>query len=156
MSKKYKLVVCDHIHQKGLDLLFEQNDIDVLNYASLSKDELLKKIGDADVALTRSPTDVDDKFLEAGKNIKSIIRAGVGVDNVDIEACSRKGIVVMNVPTANTIAAVELTMAHIINAVRNFPGINHQLKEQRIWKREDWYGTELKDKKLGLDRKSVV
>ena len=145
-----KIVVCDHIHQSGLDLLQAQNDILFENLASLPKDVLRQSIKDADVVITRSSTDVDEAFLEHAQNLKSIVRAGVGVDNVDIPACSKKGIVVMNVPTANTIAAVELTMAHLISSVRNFPGANHQLKEERKWKREDWYGTELKGKSLGI------
>lgn len=147
---KYKIIVCDHIHQSGLDLLSSQSDITMENLASLPKDELLSRINEADVVITRSSTDVDEKFLESSGQIRAVVRAGVGVDNVDIDGCSRKGIVVMNVPTANTIAAVELTMAHLISAVRNFPGANAQLKNERKWKREDWYGTELKGKKLGV------
>lgn len=147
---QYKIIVCDHIHQSGLDLLDNQNDILAVNLASLPKDELLERIKEADVVITRSSTDVDENFLQASGQVRAVVRAGVGVDNVDIDGCSRKGIVVMNVPTANTIAAVELTMAHLINAVRNFPGANAQLKEERKWKREDWYGIELKGKKLGI------
>ncbi|WP_276896365.1 phosphoglycerate dehydrogenase [Helicobacter japonicus] len=147
---KYKVIVCDHIHQSGLDLLSTQSDIQMENLASLPKSELLTKIADADVVITRSSTDVDEVFLESSGNIRAVVRAGVGVDNVNIDGCSRKGIVVMNVPTANTIAAVELTMAHLINSVRNFPGANAQLKNERKWKREDWYGIELKGKKLGI------
>ncbi len=147
---KYKVIVCDHIHQRGLDLLSTQSDVEMENLASIPKDELLSKISSADVVITRSSTDVGEKFLESSGQIRAVVRAGVGVDNVDIEGCSRKGIVVMNVPTANTIAAVELTMAHLINAVRNFPGANTQLKNERKWKREDWYGIELKGKKLGI------
>lgn len=150
MDSLSKIIVCDHIHQKGLDLLANQNDIQMQNLAHLDKDELLTHLKDADVVITRSSTSVDDKFLNSIGKLKAIVRAGVGVDNVDIENCSRKGVVVMNVPTANTIAAVELTMAHIINSVRNFPGADYQLRIERKWKREDWYGTELKGKKLGI------
>lgn len=146
----YKIIVCDHIHQKGLDLLSNQNDIEMQNLADLPKDDLLKHLKDVDVVITRSSTSVDDKFLESVGNLKAIVRAGVGVDNVNIDKCSYKGIVVMNVPTANTIAAVELTMCHIINSVRNLPSADFQLKIQKKWKREDWYGTELKGKKLGV------
>ncbi|PAF42564.1 phosphoglycerate dehydrogenase [Helicobacter sp. 11S03491-1] len=146
----YKIIVCDHIHQKGLDLLANQNDIDMQNLADLPKDELLKNLKDADVVITRSSTSVDEKFLSSIGKLKAIVRAGVGVDNIDIQNCSRKGIVVMNVPTANTIAAVELTITHILNAIRNFPSADSQLRIQRKWKREDWYGTELKGKKIGI------
>ena len=145
-----KIIVCDKIHQKGLDILAQQNDIEFLDASDMDKEKLLDIIGEYDVAITRSSTDVDVKFLEKAKNIKAIVRAGVGVDNVDIEGCSKKGIIVMNVPTANTIAAVELTMAHMLAAARSFPNANNHLKLDRIWKREKWYGIELKDKKLGI------
>jgi len=149
MQKK-RIIVCDTIHQKGLDKLAKESDIEFIDASKEPKDKLLTMIGDYDVAITRSSTDVDDKFLENATNMKSIVRAGVGVDNVDIEGCSKNGIIVMNVPTANTIAAVELTMAHLLSSARSFPNANNHLKLDRIWKREKWYGVELKDKKLGI------
>ena len=148
---KITVVVCDHIHQKGLDILANDADINLINAADEPKDKLISNIIPlADVAITRSSTDVDQFFLDNAHNVKSIIRAGVGVDNVDIEGCSKKGIVVMNVPTANTIAAVELTMTHMLSCVRQFPYAHNNLKVDRVWRRQDWYGTELKDKKLGV------
>lgn len=151
---KKHIIVCDHIHDEGLRILGGQDDITMENLADLPKDELLKQLGRADVLITRSSTAVDEKLLESAckdsKKLKAIVRAGVGVDNVDIDACSYRGVVVMNVPTANTIAAVELTMTHLLSAIRRFPSANAQLKSERKWKREDWYGIELKDKKLGV------
>ena len=148
---KYKLVVCDHIHQSGLDILESANDIEYINAADEPKDKLIEEIiVDADVIITRSPTAVDSYLLEHAKNLKAIVRAGVGVDNVDIDGCSKKGIVVMNVPTANTIAAVELTMTHMLSCVRQFPYAHNNLKQDRVWRRQDWYGIELKGKKLGI------
>lgn len=147
---KYKILVCDHIHEKGLDLLAKEKDVTFTNAAGIPKDELLELVKEADIAITRSSTDVNEKFLDSAHKLKAIVRAGVGVDNVNIEGCSRKGIVVMNVPTANTIAAVELTMAHIVNSVRRFPYAHNELKNDRLWKRENWYGIELKDKRLGI------
>ncbi len=148
---KITVIVCDHIHQTGLDLLLQDPDIEMINAADESKEDLISKIiQKADVAITRSSTDVDENFLKNATNVKAIVRAGVGVDNVDISACSKRGIVVMNVPTANTIAAVELTMAHMLSCVRKFPYAHDNLKIDRVWRRQDWYGTELKDKKLGV------
>jgi len=148
---KITIVVCDHIHQKGLDILANDADINLINAADEPKDKLISEIIPlADVAITRSSTDVDQAFLDNADNVKAIVRAGVGVDNVDIEGCSKKGIVVMNVPTANTIAAVELTMTHMLSCVRQFPYAHNNLKLDRVWRRQDWYGTELKDKKLGI------
>jgi len=150
MSKK-TIVVCDHIHQTGLDILANDSEIELINAADEPKDTLISEIIPlADVAITRSSTDVDDAFLAAAKKITAVVRAGVGVDNVDIPGSSKQGIVIMNVPTANTIAAVELTMAHLLSCVRKFPYAHNNLKLDRVWRRQDWYGTELKDKKLGV------
>ncbi len=147
---KKKIIVCDAIHQKGFELLKAEENIEIIDAVKVPKDELLNIIGDADVAITRSSTDVDEKFLNAAKNLKAIVRAGVGVDNVDQEGCSRRGIIAMNVPTANTIAAVELTMAHLLGTARSFTSANNHLKHDRVWKREKWYGVELSGKKLGV------
>jgi D-3-phosphoglycerate dehydrogenase len=150
MSKK-TIVVCDHIHQSGLDILENDHEIELINAADEPKDKLISEIIPlADVAITRSSTDVDDAFLASAQKITAVVRAGVGVDNVDIPGSSKQGIVVMNVPTANTIAAVELTMTHMLSCVRTFPYAHNNLKLDRVWRRQDWYGTELKDKKLGI------
>ncbi len=148
--KKKKIIVCDSIHEKGFAILRGEKDIEVVDAVALPKDELLKVIGDADVAITRSSTDVDEKFLNAATNLKAIVRAGVGVDNVDQEGCSRRGIIAMNVPTANTIAAVELTMAHLLSTARSFTNANNHLKIDHVWNREKWYGVELCNKRLGV------
>ena len=147
---KHTIVVCDHIHEDGLNILKNTDDVNYVYAADIDKTSLLDVIKDADVAITRSSTDVDEKFLSAATNLKAIIRAGVGYDNVDMEGCSKRGIIAMNVPTANTIAAVELTMAHMLSCMRKFPYAHNQLKSDRIWKREDWYGRELYGKKLGV------
>ncbi|WP_241468828.1 phosphoglycerate dehydrogenase [Campylobacter sputorum] len=144
------VVVCDAIHQKGFELLEKEDDIKVIDATNLAKDELLKVIVNADVAITRSPTEIGSKFLDAGKNLTAIVRAGVGVDNVDIDNASKKGIIIMNVPTANTIAAVEMTMCHILNCARKFINSSNDLKVNRSWKREKWYGIELFGKTLGI------
>lgn len=145
------VVVCDHIHESGIELLKAQPDLEVINAAGLPKDELLELvIGKADIAITRSSTEVGQPFLEAATKIKAIVRAGVGVDNINMQECSRLGIIVMNVPTANTIAAVELTLAHMLSCMRSFPYAHNHLKQDRVWKREAWYGYELKGKRLGV------
>jgi D-3-phosphoglycerate dehydrogenase len=149
--QKYTVVVCDHIHEAGLKMLQDDESINFVMAADVDKKELVEKIiPTADVAITRSSTDVDDFFIEHATNLKAIVRAGVGVDNVNIPGCSKKGIIVMNVPTANTIAAVELTMTHMLSCMRMFPYSHDHLKNQRIWKREKWYSYELKGKKLGV------
>ncbi len=148
--KKHTIVVCDHIHEAGLKMLREDKSINFIMAADEDKIKLLTIIEQADVAITRSSTDVDVAFIAHAKNMKAIVRAGVGVDNVDIEGCSKEGIIVMNVPTANTIAAVELTMAHMLSCMRMFPYSHNHLKLDRVWKREKWYGYEMMGKKLGV------
>ncbi len=148
---KYTIVVCDHIHESGLKILDADPEVELIDAADISKVELLERyIPLADIAITRSSTDVDENFLAHAKRMRAIVRAGVGVDNVDIQACSKLGIVVMNIPTANTIAAVEMTMAHMLACVRQFPYAHNNLKIDRVWRRQDWYGTELKGKRLGI------
>ncbi|MCR4942667.1 MAG: phosphoglycerate dehydrogenase [Campylobacter sp.] len=144
------VIVCDAIHSIGFELLNKEDDIKVIDAVDVPKDKLLDILGEADVAITRSSTEINEAFLNAGKNLKAIVRAGVGVDNVDIDGCSRRGIIAMNVPTANTIAAVELTMAHMLSAARSFPYAHNDLKQNRTWKREKWYGVELFGKTLGV------
>ena len=149
--QKYTVVVCDHIHEAGLKMLEDDEHINFIMAADVDKTVLIETIIPlADVAITRSSTDVDEKFIANAKNMKAIVRAGVGVDNVDIPGCSKEGIIVMNVPTANTIAAVELTMTHMLSCMRMFPYSHNNLKNDRIWKREKWYGYELCGKKLGV------
>ncbi len=145
-----KIVICDVIHECGIDMLKAEREFECVDYSALSKSELLAKLGDAHVIITRSSTDVDEKLLESAKELKAIVRAGVGVDNVDIQECSKRGIIVMNVPTANTIAAVELTITHLLSTARAFPYAHNNLKNDRVWKREKWYGVELMGKKLGV------
>ena len=147
---KPTIVVCDHIHESGLDILKNTSEINYVYAADIDKVALLDVIKDADVCITRSSTDVDEKFLNAAQNLKAVVRAGVGVDNVDMDGCSKRGVIAMNVPTANTIAATELTMTHMLSCMRKMPYAHSQLKDQRIWKREDWYGQELYGKKLGI------
>ena len=147
---KPTIVVCDHIHKSGLEILKNTEDINYVYAADIDKTTLLDVIKDANVVITRSSTDIDEKFLNAATSLKAVVRAGVGYDNVDIDGCSSRGIIAMNVPTANTIAATELTMAHILSCMRKMPYAHKQLKDDRIWKREDWYGKELYGKKIGI------
>ncbi len=145
-----KVVVCDPIHKAGFEILKKAKDIELVDASKTPKNELLKIVEDADGVITRSPTPIDEKFLAHAKKLKAVVRAGVGVDNVDIEKASKRGVVVMNVPTANTLAAVELTMAHLFAGARSFTNAVWNLKKEHIWNREKWLGIELAGKKLGI------
>ena len=78
------IIVCDAIHEIGFEILGKEKDIKVIDATQTPKDELLNMLGDADVAITRSPTPVDEAFLNAGKNLKAVVRAGVGVDRKSV------------------------------------------------------------------------
>ncbi|WP_024788123.1 MULTISPECIES: phosphoglycerate dehydrogenase [unclassified Lebetimonas] len=145
-----KVVICDPIHEAGFEILKKAKDIELVDASKTPKDELLNVIEDAEGVITRSPTPVNEKFLTSAKKLKAIVRAGVGVDNVDIKSCSKKGIIVMNVPTANTLAAVELTMAHLFAGARSFTNAVWNLKKEHVWNREKWLGIELAGNKLGI------
>ena len=144
------VIVCDAIHPKGFEILRAQKNLNVIDAVNVPKDELLAMRKGADVAITRSSTECGEAFINAATDLKALVRAGVGVDNVDIEGCSKQGIIVMNVPTANTIAAVEMTMCHLLNAARKYIASVNDLQQNHTWKREKWYGTELYQKTLGI------
>ncbi len=130
-----KIVVCDHIHQSGLKLLEEAPDINYINAADEPKDKLINEIiVDADVIITRSSTDVDTKLLERAKRLKAIVRAGVGVDNVDINECSKRGIIVMNVPmpTQSQQLSLQWLICYLVLESSLMP---KHLKQQRVWRR---------------------
>jgi D-3-phosphoglycerate dehydrogenase len=114
-----------------------------------SEDELVKIIGKYDALLVRSGTEVTARIIEAGKNLKFIGRAGAGVDNIDTDAATRKGIIVANAPEGNTLAATEHTMAMMYALARNIPQANASLRKKE-WKRSKFMGVELNEKTLGI------
>ena len=98
-----KILITDSIDQEGVDILSSQKGFEVVVDLSLKGDKLAENIGPYHALITRSGTDVTAGILKKAQNLKVIGRAGVGVDNVDIEAASRKGVVVLNAPTGNTL-----------------------------------------------------
>ncbi|WP_349827508.1 phosphoglycerate dehydrogenase [Brevibacterium litoralis] len=111
--------------------------------------ELLSAIADVDAILIRSATQVDAEAIEAAKKLKIVARAGVGLDNVDVNAATKAGVMVVNAPTSNVISAAELTMAHILGSARNYGEGNATLKAGE-WKRSKLSGVELYEKTLGI------
>jgi len=143
----FKVLVSDPLAEEGLEILRKAFDVDVKT--GLKEDELVRILGDYDALLVRSGTDVNAKVIEAGKRLKFIGRAGVGVDNIDVEAATRKGIIVANAPEGNTLAATEHTMAMMQALARNIPQANASLKKKE-WKRSKFMGVELNEKTLGI------
>lgn len=144
---KYRVLVSDPLAEEGIDILKEFCDVDVKT--GLTEDQLVAIIGDYDALLVRSGTEVTARVIDAGTKLKFIGRAGAGVDNIDTEAATRRGIIVANAPEGNTLAATEHTMAMMLSLARNIPQATASLKKGE-WKRSKFMGVELNDKVLGI------
>ena len=142
-----KVLITDPIAPEGIDALRAHAEVDVR--LGLSPDELTNAIGDYDAIVVRSETKVSAAVIEAGRKLQAIGRAGVGVDNIDVEAATRKGIVVINAPTGNIVSAAEHTIALMLALSRNIPQANALLKSGQ-WRRHDFIGVEVRNKILGI------
>lgn len=142
-----KVLVSDPIDQVGIDILSQVAQVDVKT--KLSPEELVQVIPEYDALMIRSGTRVTHEVIEAGTQLKIIGRAGVGVDNVDVPAATRKGIVVVNSPEGNTIAAAEHTLAMMLSLSRYIPSANQSLKGGQ-WDRKSFTGVEVYKKTLGV------
>ena len=142
-----KVLIADRIDKEGIEFL--RQHVDVTVEPGLNPEDLKAKIGDYDALVVRSQTKVGAEIIERGEKLKVIGRAGVGTDNIDVDAATRKGIVVVNAPTANTVSAAEHTIALMLALARNVPEANNQLKSGK-WQREKLIGVELRNKTLGI------
>ncbi|XP_035532715.1 D-3-phosphoglycerate dehydrogenase [Morone saxatilis] len=129
--------------------ILEENGIRVTEKQNMKKDELIAEIKDYDGLVVRSATKVTADIITAADNLKIIGRAGTGVDNVDVDAATKKGIIVMNTPSGNTISAAELTCALLMSLSRNVPQAAMSMK-QGNWDRKKFMGAELFGKVLGI------
>jgi len=143
-----KILVSDPLSEEGLKIL-TASGIPVDVKPGLSEDELCAVIGEYDGLIIRSGTTVTKKVLDAGKKLKVVGRAGVGVDNVDIPYATQKGILVMNTPSANIISAAEHSLAMIMSLARMIPWA-HMSVHKGEWKRSKFTGIELYGKTLGI------
>jgi D-3-phosphoglycerate dehydrogenase len=146
-NKRKKVLVTDPISKEGIEVLLKNAQVDIK--AGLKPEEIATIIREYDALIVRSQTKVTAAIIEAGKNLQVIARAGVGIDNVDVEAATRCGIVVINAPTGNTVSAAEHAIALILALARNIPQANASLKNCN-WKRNEFMGTELRGKTLGI------
>ena len=145
----FKILISDPLSEDGIFPLREADNIEVVIDTGLSHEELLKKIGEYDGLLVRSQTQVTREVIEQGHNLKVIGRAGVGVDNIDLDAATENGIIVVNAPDGNTNSAAEHTMAMIMALARNIPQAYLSIKNKE-WDRKSYIGVELRDKTLGI------
>ena len=144
-----KIIVTDEVTGEGLALLRADPRVHLDIRLGLSNEALLGCIGEYDAIITRSGTTVDRALLDAATNLKIVARAGVGIDNVDVDYASAKGVIVVNAPFGNTNSAAEHTMALLLSACRHVPAANASLKSGE-WKRAKFTGVELKGKTAGV------
>ncbi|MCP3772492.1 phosphoglycerate dehydrogenase [Paenibacillus sp. MZ04-78.2] len=145
----FKVLVMDGISDMGIQLLYDAPDVEVEKKNGLSEDELVAIIADYDALLVRSATKVTERIMGASSKLKVVGRAGVGVDNIDLEAATKRGIVVINAPDGNTIATCELTFAMMMSVARLIP----QAYKKTVggeWDRKTFVGVELRNKVLGV------
>ncbi|MBM4040426.1 MAG: phosphoglycerate dehydrogenase [Planctomycetes bacterium] len=143
-----KIVVSDPLSPEGLSILREAGH-EVVELAGAPPEQVRAALADADALLVRSATKVTAELLAGAERLRVIGRAGAGVDNVDLAAATRRGIVVMNTPGANTIAACELTMAMMLALARRLPQLSGRVKAGE-WPKKGAMGTELQGKQLGI------
>jgi D-3-phosphoglycerate dehydrogenase / 2-oxoglutarate reductase len=142
-----KVLVSDPIDKVGIDILSQVAQVE--EKIGLSQEELIKIIPEYDALMIRSGTKVTKEIIEAANQLKIIGRAGVGVDNVDVPAATRKGIVVVNSPEGNTIAAAEHALAMMLALSRYIPDANQSVKNNE-WDRKRFMGSEVYKKSLGV------
>jgi D-3-phosphoglycerate dehydrogenase len=143
----YRVLVKEKIADAGVDLLRQHFDVDVRT--DMPADELANAIADYDAIVIRSATNVDAELIERAARLKVIGRAGIGVDNVDVPAATKRGIIVANAPESNVVAAAEHTIAMLLAQVRNIPQAHASLKGGK-WERSRFGGVEVYEKALGI------
>lgn len=143
-----KVLVADRIAKEGIDVLRDKGyDVDVK--LDLTEDELAAQIAPYDAIVVRSATPVTRRVIEAAENLKIIGRAGVGVDTIDLDAATERGVIVCNAPTSNIMSAAEHTMALMLACARQLPQANASMHEGK-WERSKFMGKELYEKTLAI------
>jgi D-3-phosphoglycerate dehydrogenase / 2-oxoglutarate reductase len=142
-----KVLVAEKIGDSGIDLLKQHFDVEL--GVGWTRDQLAERIGDYDGVLIRSATTLDAELIARAARLRAVGRAGVGVDNVDVPAATKRGIVVANAPQSNVITAAEHTMALLLALARNVPQAHSSLVNGK-WERSKFSGVELYEKTLGI------
>ena len=145
---QYKVLITDNVDQ-GCDEILAGQGLEVVRALGKSEDELAELVGDFDAMVVRSAVKVRRPLIEKMSRMKVIGRAGAGVDNIDVEAATEKGILVMNTPGGNTISVAEHTVAMLLSLCRKIPAANRSLQNEE-WNRKAFVGTELLGKTVGV------
>ncbi|HEX6032248.1 MAG TPA: phosphoglycerate dehydrogenase [Tepidiformaceae bacterium] len=147
MPVRPKILVADPVAQEGVEMLRAVGDVDVRT--GLPADELIAAIPEYDALVVRSETKVTRTVVEAAKKLVAVGRAGVGVDNIDLEAATERGVIVVNAPQGNTVAAAEHTLALLMALARHVPQADASMRAGK-WSRKEFLGTEIRGKVLGI------
>lgn len=143
-----KVLVAEKIAQKGIDALIESGmEVDVK--LSIPREELLNTIKNYDAIIVRSVTKINEEFYEHATSLKVVGRAGNGVDNIEMDGATKRGIIVVNTPDANTVSAAEHTIGLLLASARNLPQANALIKSKQ-WDRSKFTGVELLGKTVGV------
>lgn len=145
----YKILVADALSKEGIGELEKHPEFEVVVQTKHTEDELVEIIVPFHAVIVRSATVLTQKVLQAAKNLKVVARAGTGYDNIDVEECSKLGIIVMITPTGNSLAVAELTLGYMIDFARNISIARQSMIEGR-WDKKSFNGTELCGKTLGI------
>ena len=145
----FHVLVPDNVHQQAIDILESSAGIRVAAPGRMERATLLEAVVDADALIIRSGVRADAELLAGAPQLKAIARAGVGVDNVDLEAATAQGVIVMNTPGGNTISTAEHSIGLMLALSRHIPQGHQSLAEGR-WDRKTFTGVELKGKTLGI------
>ncbi len=143
-----KILITDPIEKSCIDIL-ESSGFNVTYKPGLKEDEIISIVNEFNILIVRSGTKVTKNIIDVANSLELIARAGAGVDNIDVNAATYRGIIVMNTPGGNTLSTAEHTMALLLSMCRNIPKANNELK-QGIWDRKKYLGTELFGKKIGV------
>jgi len=143
-----KVLICDATDPKALKMI-EEAGIEVVNQPDITPEELLEVIAEYPCMVVRSRTKVTKEVIEAGTSLKAIVRAGVGLDNIDVGYAKEKGVSVLNTPSASTQSVAELTIAYMMALARDVPLMTASMKAGK-WEKKSFLGSEISGKKLGL------
>jgi len=143
-----KVIITEHIADEGVQI-FKDSGLDISIQYKLSREALLECIGEYDAIIVRSVTKINAEFFEHASNLKVVGRAGNGVDNIDLAAATKAGVIVVNTPDANTVSAAEHTIGLMLAACRNIPRADAHIRSKQ-WDRTLFRGVELMDKTLGI------
>jgi D-3-phosphoglycerate dehydrogenase / 2-oxoglutarate reductase len=149
MSEMFKVLIADAINAEGLDPLQQAGRFELIERPGLKGEELARAIEGVDAVIVRSGTRITRESLQYASQLKVIGRAGVGVDNIDVDAATELGVAVLNAPSGNTISAAELTLALLLALVRKVPAADRSMRAGE-WDRKSFSGAELYGKTLGL------